>query len=503
MRHVLSVDQRIFYSSIYEYFDPDVTSRKDTPDLVTKLNPFIDDGLIKIKSKVDRWKDHSELGFPILMSNESKLTSLIIHDTHERFSHSGCYAILTSLRKKFWIPKCFSTVKKVIKNCIVCKRFNHKTVKLNQSPYRDFRMNPESYPYRNIFIDYLGPMYVRSDGVKKKVWILVITCLWSRAVNLIVCNDLTVKSFLRALQTHIYQYGLPTKIFSDLGSQIVSGASIIADFIKSVEIVEYLQSNGISSVKFEQYFKGNSSLGSVVEICVKFTKKLIYSSIRKNVLDRPDFDLLIAQTICILNKRPLTFKEYLRSDFVEYFPSPITPELLITGRDSVTLDVIPSLSFDKSDGDFEDYSSDSSLVRDFAKLQGIRSRLSDVYNTEFQNNLLNQAVDKNNRFDKVNHIKLTVGDIVLLKEDNCKSVNYPMAIVREVFSNEQDEVTAVKLLKGSTREIVKRHVNAVIPLIKNDGGGETKEVPSEIIYTRPPSVRKAAINSRFRTKQLF
>ena len=501
VKHVLSIEQKLHFPELFEYFEVGKTNKRDTPEMVNKLNPRIEDGLIRIHSKFDRWKDHSQFKFPILLNNNSFITKLIIRDIHEKLSHSGCYAILTELRKEFWIPKVFSTVKKVIKDCVICCRFNGRVVKINQSPYRDFRVSPESVPFRNVFIDHMGPFFVKNGDCKVKRWVLVVSCLWSRGINLVICSDLSVDSFLRALQIHIYQHGIPSKVFSDLGSQLVSGGNIITDFLKSVEITNYLQENGIHSVKFDNYFKGNSSLGSLVEICVKFAKKLMYSSIRNNILNIPDFDLLLAQTISILNKRPLTFKDYLRTDSLEDVPSPITPELLIYGRDIVAINVIPALEICDGDVDwFKTMGSNNELKKDFSKLNAVRFNMWKIYSNEFYNNLLDQSVDDKHRFKKVEHLKLAVGDIVLIKDDNVKTVNYPMAIVREVFTNEQGEVTSVKLFKGNTRELVKRHVNSVVPVMR---GSLVEDTPSSItssLDSRP--VRKAAEKCKSAIKQI-
>ena len=50
--------------------------------------------------------------------------------------------------------------------------------------------------------------------------------------------------------------------------------------------------------------KGISALGSLVEICVKQTKFLIYKSINTVILEYFQFELLIAKAVSLTNKRP-------------------------------------------------------------------------------------------------------------------------------------------------------------------------------------------------------
>ena len=104
---VLSKDQHKYFADVFRYFESGLHAIKDIPDIVNKLNLFIDEqGLIRAKGKFK----HRNY-FPLLLSNESYLTELIILDLHQRLAHSGCYHVLAELRRHYFIPKHFSTVK--------------------------------------------------------------------------------------------------------------------------------------------------------------------------------------------------------------------------------------------------------------------------------------------------------------------------------------------------------------------------------------------------------
>ena len=42
-----------------------------------------------------------------------------------------------------------------------------------------------------------------------------------------------------------------------------------------------------------------------------------------------------------------------------------------------------------------------------------------------------------------------------------------MAIVRKTIENDLGEVTSVLIMKGSSRELLKRHVNCIVPLMQS------------------------------------
>lgn len=506
---ILLTEQKLQFPEIFEYFQRTKKSVHSLPNLVGQLNIFIgEDGLLRVKGKSGTAKE----SHPILLPKHSQLSKLIIRDLHIRFAHAGIFSLLKELRRRFWITHYYSTVRKVLRECITCRRLNKRPIKVNQSDYRDFRVDPPSIPFRYVFLDYMGPYFVIWNGEKKKVWVLIITCLWSRAINMKVCLSADVKDFLRAIQLHIFEYGMFELCMSDLGSQIVAGSHVITSFLDDHETQNYLQRNGIQKVKFDQFCKGKSSLGSLVESCVKLTKKLIYGAIRNNIIDYVDFSFIIAQTVHLVNKRPIAFKEDLRNPVDLESISAITPECLLKGGDLISINVIPEmqLSPHTDDPDWLDANNIPDVIRTrHEKMLKVRERLGDQYHSEFLATLVNQALDKRDRYKPVPHTMLKVGDIVLLKDKYMKPSTYPLGIVKKVDINALGEVTAASVLKGKTRELVYRHASSLIQLIPLEAvsgeedddtlNPEMKKLPDKVQRTK----RLAAIDSQRKTKLLL
>ena len=501
MSLIISLDQRKYFGDVFDFFNQRELRVSSTPNLVLQMNLFIDSkGVIRIKSK---FRDGPH---PILLHYASDLTKLIVLDIHGKFSHSGKFTILKELRKDFWLLRSFSTVKKILSSCVTCRKLNARNIKLNQSNYREFRMNPPRVAFSHIFLDFIGPLNVRLKGKIQKMWILIVTCLWSRAVSLKLCFSANTQEFLRSLQKHTYEYGMFVFCLSDLGSQIVSGAKQISNFLNDPECTQYLSRRGVKQVTFDHYAKGNSSLGSLVESMVKQTKRLLIKSIGKQILDFQSMDLLVCKTAHVMNRRPLIFKEYLTDSEQIDVPTTITPENLIFARELLSLNIIPYLvPFEIYDG-FKLNSSEDSLVRDYAKLRKVNDRLVDTYSQEFLSNLVEQATSKKGRFKPIKHESLNIGDVVLLKEDNTKMNNFPLGIVRQVTKNSLGEVTSAVVFKGGTREEVTRHSTSLILLLKS-------AVPIEDVPTRdtphttdgPPvrNSRQAAVLANDKTSKLY
>jgi hypothetical protein len=139
------------------------------------------------------------------------------------------------------------------------------------------------------------------------------------------------------------------------------------------------------------------------------------------------------------------------------------------------------------------------------KLSKVRNKLIEIYQSEFLANLTIQATDKSDRYKPVNHHTVKPGDVVLLKEPYTKAMHFPMGIVEEVTVNSCGEITGAKIRKGSNREIVKRHVTTIIPLLSLDHeeSSDVKDAQPGGV-TSPIKVRRlAAIDSEAKTRQIL
>ena len=485
------------FPEIIRYFEKGAKRPKNIPELASKLNLFLDEnGLIRVKSKMDRLNAAFDEKYPILLASNSPITTAIIWDMHIRKGHGGVYNLLNELRREFWILKYYSTVSKVLKDCLWCKRLNARTIKTNTSPYRYFRVEPNSVPFRDIMIDHFGPFTVKLGEEKKKVWILIVTCLYSRAVSLNLCQSLDTDSFLKAFQLHIFKQGMPKLIISDPGSSLVSGVNTVTDFLNDFETANYLESHGITNVKFQTYPSGASWLGGLVESMVKQSKKLLYSSIHNRILDYVDFEHVIAETECLINKRPVAFKDSLRSSDSDVCA--LTPELILKGYENTILNVIPQLQSCPDLNSDKDWIADNDecvgpkgrLFRRYEKLKKVREQIKENYHGEFLRGLIQQAVDRKGRYSPVSHTTLDVGDLVCIKQPFAKPLQYPMGIVKSVEFNDLGETVSARIQKGN-KQIVHKHPNDLIFLSKGNNDVSVKDKPMHPEPKRIQPKRKA------------
>lgn len=236
-----------------------------------------------------------------------------------------------------------------------------------------------------------------------------------------------------------------------------------------------------------------------MENLVKQCKRLIAKSIKRTVLQFTEFELFVTKAKYLINRRPIAFQEGLRESCANFeVPTPITPENLLKGYDSNGINLIPQLECTENPNDltYKPPEEDNNFIREnFKKLRNVSKRLRDSYHYEFLTTLVRQSVDRKDRYAPVLHKPLAQGDIVLLVEPNLKQQDYPMGIIKEIENNSLGEVTAARVFKGKTRELVYRHASSLILLLQNHFEEENNEKESVPAETSTHSLRKTDLRS--------
>ena len=90
---------------------------KEAGASVSKLNPRIENGLLRAGGRIGRAPLPYDLKHPVILPYKHHVTDLIIRDHHQRMGHLGQESVLSSLRKKYWILKRRSAVRRVLNKC--------------------------------------------------------------------------------------------------------------------------------------------------------------------------------------------------------------------------------------------------------------------------------------------------------------------------------------------------------------------------------------------------
>lgn len=150
---------------------------------------------------------------PILLPTRHRFTSLMALDCHKCVLHCGVKGTLTEIRTWFWILRGPGYLRRLLRRCTVCARFNALPYKAPEKPpLPNFRVQ-EYPPFSYIGVDYAGPLFVCKPD--SKIWISLFTCCGTRALHLDLVLDMTSDSFIRCFKRFMARRGTPLKIISD------------------------------------------------------------------------------------------------------------------------------------------------------------------------------------------------------------------------------------------------------------------------------------------------
>ncbi|KAH9637943.1 hypothetical protein HF086_017176 [Spodoptera exigua] len=148
---------------------------------ISCLNPFLDeDSILRVGGRLKNAciKDSSK--HPIILSSHSRLTDLIIHQAHMTTLHGGPRLTLAYIRDKYWIISGIRTVKRRLRSCVKCQRFNQSKYNQIMADLPQPRVTP-SRPFTHTGVDFTGHVELKANkgrGIKTvKGYIAVFVCL--------------------------------------------------------------------------------------------------------------------------------------------------------------------------------------------------------------------------------------------------------------------------------------------------------------------------------------
>uniref|UniRef100_A0A1I7V9L0 C2H2-type domain-containing protein n=1 Tax=Loa loa TaxID=7209 RepID=A0A1I7V9L0_LOALO len=142
-----------------------------TEEEVEKWNLYYDeDKLWKPQSRLENSELDEQSKYPIYLPRHNAAIELSIREQHEALYHAGTAHTLSELRRKFWIPKGRTEVKRIINNCTGCKPMVSETIcpSCRKQNLPETRVN-RSRAFANIGLDYLGPLSIKTEnGISRK-----------------------------------------------------------------------------------------------------------------------------------------------------------------------------------------------------------------------------------------------------------------------------------------------------------------------------------------------
>jgi len=110
---------------------------------ISKLNPFMMDGMLRVGGRLANAALPEETRFPIILPKKSHVAELILHNIHHYTGHGGRSHMLACLHKKYWIPSANAAARRIIHQCVICKRHKCKVGEQKMADLPADRLTPD------------------------------------------------------------------------------------------------------------------------------------------------------------------------------------------------------------------------------------------------------------------------------------------------------------------------------------------------------------------------
>ena len=370
-----------------------------TNQMIKQLGLFIEeDNIIRCEGRLHHSSVPEAAKQPVLLPAKHRLTELIIQERHNIVHHNGIRETLSSVRQKYWIPRGRESVKRVLRRCVTCKKFEGKSFPTPRHPPLPPSRVSDDPPFTKTGIDFAGPLYTKSGESTQKVYICLFTCASTRAVHLKLVENLSVHSFLQAFRRFASRRGLPARLMSDNAKTFKSAEKEVKAIARSTEVQRYLATKGVT---WNFIIEKAPWQGGFWERMIQSAKRCLRKSLGRTSLNFEELRTLLVEIEGTLNNRPLTYV-YDDEEGISY---PLTPSHLIYGR---------QVASTPSDRQFEIVSTNNSLTKRALYHKRLLNEFTKKWRKEY---LLSIREASKNTFRGSAREQLAVGEVVILKNE--------------------------------------------------------------------------------------
>jgi len=414
---------------------------------IRRFNPFIDaQGILRSRSRLEKTNIYGyDMIFPIILDRQDTLTQMIAQDAHFEVAHPvGLNAVKAKLQAEFIIIGMGALATSIKWRCALCQRNFGRPAGQLQAPLPPRRLGETRLrAFTDVGIDYAGPFsIVMGRGIRrKKIYILVMTCMATRAIHLEPTGGMDTTDVLNAISRFTDIRGTPISITSDNQTSFQKANQDLIDWIASIDYDFLVQQTQHYRGKGIQWFFNPPiapHFGGVYEIMVKATKRALYATIGTGDLNEEDFRTAVSKVAWMLNQRPIQ-RTGDASDW-----QTLTPNHFINVPEGATFP--PELPNTKN---------------------SLQSRLKHQIEVQlhfwkrFQKEIVPLLAPRSKWFQRIENLK--EGDLIVEIDDNEHRGKWKLALIEKVFPSQDSFVRKVEIKDAQNRRYI-RPINRLIPI---------------------------------------
>ena len=382
-------------------------------------------GIIRIRGRLND-EHFSGTNRPILFGYRHPLTILFILDQHKCYNCSSITYTLNKIRREIHSFKLRRQIREILHKCIICRRILGLPYKQPENPPLEQYRTKSHRPFAMCGLDYIGPFFIHtndkneqvdkssdaeSEGKSKgpKAWIVLFSCLVSRAIFMVLVPDRGVETFLRAFRILSVQHCEPQFLISDNEKSFEAADKILQIISQKPKIKNMF---GVKNIIWKFLPSRASWMGGVYERLIKIIKIELKKLQGKSKFTVMEWRSHLADVEHFINNRPLT---YVSDDPLE--PEVVTPNAILHGCMNDTV-IATDINIDEAIADMKRFQSNpETMYREKIKLKHqFWNKIRDEYTAT-----LNTAnFKKNQSKGKYSYKDPEVGAVVAIQDSETK-----------------------------------------------------------------------------------
>ena len=288
----------------------------------------------------------------------------------------------------------------------------------------------------------------RGGYAEHKRWAVIFTCLVIRAIHIEVIHEMSSSSFINALRRLIALRGDVKLIRSDCGTNFVGAAKELRADVVDIEGSQMKDFLAQKRITWRFNPPHASHMGGVWERMIGVSRRILDSLLRdhKHLTDEVLITLM-AEVCQIVNARPIAG---IPSD--PYTPVPLSPTMLLTLKDTHTVDAF----------DMEDFSSKDLYKKQWRCVQELSNRFWKRWRNEYLTQL------QHRRKWQEEQRNLREGDVILLRDKTAHRSEWPLGIVVRAYESKDSRVRKVDVRVGQDQKVFSRPTSEVVLLVPKE-----------------------------------
>ena len=320
-----------------------IGNKKKIPggNILSKYSPYIDqNGILRSNSRLNEMDFLPEsTRRPIILMGKNKVTKLIVLELHWQNEHIVSRRLtLKSVHEKYIVIGLTKLIKYISAHCVECQKLRANPSTQQMAPLHN-RLGIPNRVFAETGIDFAGPFETIQGRGKPRAlrFVLVLTCLQTRAVHFESTVDQTTSSVINALIRFASIRGRPKIIISDNQTSFKAASKELRDFYQLFLANKTLIENQLNGLNepIEWIFIPPRSphFGGAWEIMVKAMKRALTAISKGQPMTDEMFRTFLCRAMDIINERPLLTHYSTETAHI------LTPNHFIIGR--VDTGVVP------------------------------------------------------------------------------------------------------------------------------------------------------------------